>query len=109
VLAYLLAHADVAHDLLVDVVRALAPGTHTIAAIAALPAFGREESVGPLETALRHGTEAVRLAAAEGLARHPSARARHVLARAAGDADPAIRDLARSVLTDLESKPGDQS
>jgi HEAT repeat protein len=108
-LAYLLAHADLAHPRLVEIVRAHAPGTHTIVAMDALARFGREEGVTALETALLHGSEAVRLAAADALARHPSRRALEVLARAARSDDLTIRDVAEELLAESKSRQDDQS
>jgi HEAT repeat protein len=87
-LTYLLAHADVAHPMLLALL-----GTegqpNPVTVIRALPPFGRPESVPVLERLLSHGPENVRMSAADALARHPAPAARVVLEEALQSDDPA--------------------
>lgn len=79
-LAYLLAHPDQAHPrllALLDPAREVIP----IAAINAIPLFGRAESIPVLEELLRHASDTTSLAAAQALAQHPLPGARLALLR----------------------------
>lgn len=85
---WLLAHADVAHARLVEL---LTTGTSTNpAAIAALlPRFGRDESVIVLARLLESESAALRHAAGQALAQHPSTAAKTALQQAMKSKQPA--------------------
>jgi HEAT repeat protein len=81
-LAYLLEHAEEAHPRLL----ALAEGdSPPVTVLAALPRFGRVESVPVLEKALRHASDATTVVAGQALGQHPRPEARAALERALGD------------------------
>jgi len=70
-LAVLLDHPDEAHPRLLALLEEMGPGANPAPVIAALPLFGRAESVPALDRLLREGSEATAMSAAAALARHP--------------------------------------
>jgi HEAT repeat protein len=83
----LLERADEAHPRLLAVADADEP---PVLALAALPRFGRPESVPVLERALRGASGPTTVVAAQALAEHPAAAAREALERALGDERPQV-------------------
>lgn len=82
-LAFLLAHADQAHPRLLAL---LDPSGYVpVAAVNALPLFGRAESVPVLETLMREGNDLISLSAGQALGRHPHPDARDALLRGLED------------------------
>ena len=71
---YLLAHADAAHPLLLELLLTYR-ASNPIAVIDLLPRFGRQESVPVLKKILAEGLEHVSGEVAAALARHPSEKA----------------------------------
>jgi hypothetical protein len=78
----LLAHADEAHPRLLALAGAESPPTLVLAA---LPRFGRADSVPVLEQALRRGPAPTTVVAASALAEHPAVGAREALEHALED------------------------
>jgi HEAT repeat protein len=83
----LLAHADEAHPRLVALAGAESPPALVLAA---LPRFGRGESVPVLEQALRRGPAPTTVVAATALAEHPAVGAREALERALEDSQAQV-------------------
>lgn len=82
-LAFLLAHADEAHPRLLAL---LDPSGYVpVAAVNALPLFGRAESVTVLEKVMREGAELISMSAGQALGRHPLLEAREALLRGLED------------------------
>lgn len=110
-LTELLDHADEAHPRLLALASVDEP---PVLVLAALPHFGRAESIPVLERALRHASAPTTVTAAYGLAAHPSGAAREALERALRDdraqvvasaaaglaerADPVSRDALQAAL-----------
>jgi len=82
-IAYLLAHAEEAHPRLLALVEGDSP---PVTVLAALPRFGRIESVPVLEKALRRASDATTVLAGQALGQHPRPEARAALESALGDA-----------------------
>lgn len=87
-LAVLLAHPDQAHPRLLEILDQTASGIPPTAVIAALPLFGRPESVPLLERIMRTASEPAILSAADALARHPHPSAGEALVRGLRDQRP---------------------
>lgn len=81
-LAYLLEHAEEAHPRLLGLAEGDSP---PVMVLAALPRFGRIESVRVLEKALRTAPDATTVVASQALAQHPRPEARAALESALGD------------------------
>jgi len=82
-LAFLLAHADEAHPRLLAL---LDPAGYVpVAAVNALPLFGRAESIPVLERVMREGAQLISMSAGQALARHPLPDAREALLRGLED------------------------
>lgn len=78
-LGYLLAHADEAHPRLLAL---LDPSGYVpVAAVNAIPLFGRAESVPVLERLMREGAELISMSAGQALGRHSLPAAREALLR----------------------------
>src|SRR5467141_3883494 len=79
-LAFLLAHADEAHPRLLAL---LGPQSAAlpVAAVNALPLFGRADSVPVLEKLMREGAELISMSAGQALGRHSRAEALEALLR----------------------------
>lgn len=78
---WLLAHADVAHPRLLELL-ALGASSNPFAIVELLPRFGRDESVIVLATLLSSGSATLQHAAGQALARHPSNAAKSALLHA---------------------------
>ena len=81
-LAYLLEHADEAHPRLLALVEGSSP---SLAVLAALPRFGRIDSVPALEKMLRGAPDPTTVVAGQALGQHPRPEARAALERALED------------------------
>lgn len=106
-LAFLVAHADDAYPRLLAMIDAAA-GTGPVAALRALPLFGRPDAVPVLAAVLRNGNEAIAGVAANALADHPDARAEDALVDALNDRREAVVEAATSALHTRRSAHRDQ-
>jgi HEAT repeat protein len=88
-LAFLLTHADEAHPRLLSMLNP--SGYVPVAAVNALPHFGRAESVPALEKLMREGAELISMSAGQALGRHPLPEAREALLRGLEDNREATR------------------
>ena len=82
-LEFLLAHADEAHPRLLALIDP--SGYVPVAAVNALPLFGRAESIAALEKLMREGAELISMSAGQALGRHPLPEALESLLRGLED------------------------
>ena len=103
-LAFLLEHADEAHPRLLALLDPKS-GHVPVAAVNAIPMFGRAESVPVLEKLMREGAELISGSAGQALARHPRRESLEALLRGLEDA----RDETKVAAIDGLMTRGDKS